>query len=202
MNDGGIGLRERKKRRTRRALTDAALRLFAENGYDNTTVADIAAAAEVSARTFFSYFPSKEDILLADADERIELIRDVIDRLPAGTPPHVAIRAMLDAVFAESGAMVADNRQLRAALVLERPELRAKALERLLAAQRAVAGWLAQAYPDRLDGVAAMAAGSALVGAVVGAALASFERGDPPERMRQELERALALVERGLADMT
>lgn len=85
----------------------------------------------------------------------------------------------------------------RAALVLTRPDLRAKALELLLAAQQVFADWLRTAYP-KLDDVAA-ATVSGLIGGLAGAALVSLDCGDPPERIRTELERAVALLGRGLA---
>jgi AcrR family transcriptional regulator len=82
--DQAIGLRERKKQRTREAITRAAVELFGERGYQATTLAEIAEAADVSTRTIFAYFPSKEDILFCDyATMRDALARALVER-PGG----------------------------------------------------------------------------------------------------------------------
>src|SRR5690606_39905277 len=97
---GGAGLREPKKRRTRQALATAALRLFAERGYEETTVAEIAAAADVSPRTFFSYFPSKEDVVFAEIDDRLAEVSEHLRRTPGETPMDTIRRAVIDVLEA------------------------------------------------------------------------------------------------------
>ncbi|MDX6606305.1 MAG: hypothetical protein QOD14_845 [Solirubrobacterales bacterium] len=78
------GLRERKKQKTRQTIIDVALALFAERGYEQTTIAEIADAAEVSPRTIFAYFPSKEDILFYDMPEIVERLGEVLRDRPEG----------------------------------------------------------------------------------------------------------------------
>lgn len=81
------GLRENKKLRTRRQLAATALELFLERGFDAVSVADVAAAAEVSKPTLFRYFPSKEDLVLDRfADHQDEAARIVRDRVPGRSP--------------------------------------------------------------------------------------------------------------------
>ncbi|MFH9723234.1 TetR/AcrR family transcriptional regulator [Streptomyces sp. NPDC017254] len=90
------GLRERKKERTRQALSDAAVALFLERGFDAVSVAEVAAAAEVSKPTLFRYFPAKEDLVLHRfADHEDESARVVAEGRRAGTAPLDALYAHL-----------------------------------------------------------------------------------------------------------
>ena len=95
------GLRERHRRRTLAQLEEAALRLFEEHGYDAVTIDDITAAADVSRRTFFRYFPGKEDVLFADQRQRAEALRRALAARPAGEPPMTALRQALMSLAAE-----------------------------------------------------------------------------------------------------
>ncbi|MEV7940225.1 MULTISPECIES: TetR family transcriptional regulator [unclassified Kitasatospora] len=94
-----MGLRERKKERTRETIAATAIRLFLDRGFDQVSITEIAEAAEVSRRTLFAYFPTKEDLVLQRfADHESEAARTVRAR-PAGQPPLEALRAaMLDAL--------------------------------------------------------------------------------------------------------
>jgi AcrR family transcriptional regulator len=87
-------LRERKKARTQEALQSAALELFQRQGFEHTTVEDIAAACEVSPRTFFRYFPTKSDVLLgSDVEERRDRMLGLLAAQPANCPAWAALRA-------------------------------------------------------------------------------------------------------------
>ncbi|MDT8910065.1 TetR family transcriptional regulator [Amycolatopsis sp. PS_44_ISF1] len=89
------GLRERKKAQTRQHIADTAALLFAEHGYEGVSVADVAAAAEVSGQTVYNYFPVKPDFVLDRAEEfRERLVRAITVR-PAGTSPAHALRELV-----------------------------------------------------------------------------------------------------------
>src|ERR1700761_6215534 len=120
----GIGLRERKKLMTRKAILEVAETMFAERGFDNVTVAEIADAVNISAKTLFVYFPSKDDLVFADEDRvRDTVVAHIRDRA-VGQTPLDAMGDLLREMMTASGAravadldrllrMVGDNAVLR-----------------------------------------------------------------------------------------
>jgi len=93
------GLRERKKQRTREQIIAAAMGLFAERGYQATTIADIATAADVAPRTFFAYFPSKEAVVFHTVDRDLDGLASALrDRLPDETA-FDALRRWIDGMY-------------------------------------------------------------------------------------------------------
>ncbi|WP_245617233.1 TetR/AcrR family transcriptional regulator [Amycolatopsis taiwanensis] len=164
-----MSLRDRKRARTRQALIDAATELFTRNGYDETTIADIAAAADIGARTFFSYFASKEELLFPESDERIQAAIDAIaTRTPDEGPADVLLRALRD-TGNTSDDLVSPLAALRLRLTQTVPAVRGRALQLQLDAQREIARHLAEAFPDQLDQVGAAALTGAFIGAIAGA---------------------------------
>jgi AcrR family transcriptional regulator len=118
------GLRERKKRRTRETLQREALRLIATQGYSQTSVEQIAEAAEVSVSTFFRYFPAKEDVVLQDDYDSMAL--EHIRNQPAELPPLAAVRRGIAEAMAEIYPAERDSILQRSRLVLTEPDLRAR----------------------------------------------------------------------------
>lgn len=96
-----VGLRERKKHQTRRTIERVALDLFDEHGFDGTTIDEIAAAADIAPRTFFHYFPSKEDVVLADVATRMERIVAALRSSPGDLDPWPALRGAFLTVAAD-----------------------------------------------------------------------------------------------------
>lgn len=188
-----MSLRDRKRARTRQALVDAAVELIERKGYEATTIADIAAAAEIGTRTFFSYFPSKEDLLFPETDRRVRVAVDAIaSRSPDEEPVDVLLRALREATD-ESEDMTGPLAALRIRLTMEVTAVRGRALQLQWESQREIARHLATAYPDRLDEVSA----AALVGAFVGAATGALtvlmedpERRADPAAIRELLQKA------------
>ncbi|SEG85901.1 DNA-binding transcriptional regulator, AcrR family [Thermomonospora echinospora] len=191
------GLRERKKRRTRQALATAALRLFAERGYEETTIADIAAAAEVSPRTFFAYFPSKEDVIFAEIDDRLAEVRD---RLARRTPGETTLEAIRQSVVNVLEALVNEHGEYGAVqvrLVLERPALQARALQRIHQTQQEVALRIRDLCPA-LDEIDAVIVSGIAVGAMQSVLTHCRQHGLDPGTTRAALDRALMIMESGL----
>jgi AcrR family transcriptional regulator len=119
------GLRARKKERTRRLLADVALDLFEARGFDRTTVDDIAAAAEVSPRTFFRYFAAKDEALFDRASDVQEQFRALLASRPADEPLLVSLREIGTALIA--GELVDEDRVRRVvALVHTETALRSR----------------------------------------------------------------------------
>ena len=196
------GLRERKKARTRAAIREHAFRLFREQGYDATTVEQIAEAAEVSPSTFFRYFPTKEDVVLQDDMDLLWL--DAIREQPPEIEPVAALRAAVHTAFARMGE--AEWAQLRetSELALAVPAVRARMLAELARTTQA----LAEALGERTGRDPGDFAVRILAGAVVGVAMAAYfgEAGDfmafddqtQLATFADKFERGLALLEAGL----
>ena len=189
-------LRERKRARTRQALIDAATDLFERRGYEQTTIADIAAAAEIGTRTFFSYFASKEDLLFPESDARVQATAEAIaTRHPDDRPADVLLRALQDVGEADD-AMVDRLAALRARLTRTVPAVRGRGLQVQLDAQREIARHLAKAFPD-LDEVSAAALVGAFIGAITGALQVLLDRpgtGEDPQQLRIQLRNATHLA--------
>ena len=126
----GEGLRERKKRQTRAAIAEAALTLFQAHGFDAVTVADVARAADVSEKTVFNYFPTKEDLILGRGAERTAALIEALRTRPAGTsvidPFRHVTRELIDRIEREPiesivavPRLVTASEQLRNRLVLD-----------------------------------------------------------------------------------
>jgi AcrR family transcriptional regulator len=136
-----MGLRERTRRAVRADLTRMALALFAEHGYGKTTADDIASAAGMSARSFFRYFPTKEDVVFGDVEDVAEQIADAVRARPATEPAWECLRIVLhrwlDAIHSAQHdpavqRLIQQTPALRARLNGKRDELRERVAAALL----------------------------------------------------------------------
>jgi AcrR family transcriptional regulator len=166
------GLRERKKQRTREQIIEAAMRLFAERGYQATTITDIATAADVAPRTFFAYFPSKEAVVFHNVDRDLDSLASALrDRLP-GETAFDGLRRWIDAMF-DQWMAEGDEALLRKRLRCEHEGLanfeggiRARVEELLLEASADDLGEPRDALRPRLVTAAAIAALTSLEGTI------------------------------------
>ena len=193
------GLRERKKQRTRELIVQTALRLFRTRGFEGTTVADIAEAADISPRTFFGYFPSKEDVVFHDQEELMASLAARLRARPAGEDTFDALRAWVHGLL-EALDLEHPDQRARRLLVRQTPSLAARdranaaAMERLLAeAVAADLGTTADALRPHLVSAAAVAALDAI---------ARLRDADDAQHARSPddlLDEALTFLQGGLA---
>lgn len=137
-----LGLRERKKRERRRCIEAAAIDLFEANGFDATTTDDIAARADIAPRTFFYYFSTKEDVVLADYAARLERITSELARRPLTEAPWMALRA----AFVDVAADYIDQHDelvRRFVIIADSPSVYARSLQLQAGWEDAIAAVLA-----------------------------------------------------------
>ena len=188
------GLRERKKAKTRAAIQEAALRLFDRQGYDATTVDQIAELAEVSQSTFFRYFPTKEDVVLHDRYDPL-LLADFLAQ-PVELSPIAALRHTLRSVFGTLPADELARERQRATLIISVPELRARALDQLASTLQPFTEAVAERTGRPIDDSAVRA----LTGAVLGVSMSAMltASSDPSADYIELMDTALAQLEAGL----
>lgn len=192
----GPGLRERKKLRTRQAIRAAARRLIDEQGYDQTTVEQIAAAAEVSPSTVFRYFRNKEQIVLRDEDYAFSGA-ELLSARPAHEPPLTALRAavsqMVRAAYEEFNA----EYRWRMELVRTVPALRAQMHEGQDKAVQVLTTALAERAGPGYDRLELRVMVGALMGGLHQVVLEWGDHGQEGN-LPEMFDRALQVLEHGL----
>jgi AcrR family transcriptional regulator len=188
------GLRERKKARTRAAIRREAMRLFREQGYEETTVEQIAEAAEVSPSTFFRYFPTKEDVVLLD--EYDDLIVEAFRAQPPELTPLQAIRNALGEVMGKLTPQELEEENQRLELSREVAELRAARLDELIRTMRLFAAIVGERVGRSADDPAVLAFAGAVIGVAMSAILCAGP--NPVIKTYKQYDDALAFLEAGL----
>jgi AcrR family transcriptional regulator len=198
-----VGLRESKKLRSRQAIADKAMQLFVERGFDRVTVAEVAAAADVSEKTVFNYFPTKEDLFFDEVPAREAALVEAVRGRQPGETIVAALRRMQ---VSECPRLCTPGFATFARIIEESPALQAKELE-IMARFTAV---LAEAIRTELGAheLDAQIAANVLVGVhwqffrnARTQALAGRTGPGAVKRLRADLERAYGLLERGLGEL-
>ncbi|TMR92734.1 TetR/AcrR family transcriptional regulator [Nonomuraea basaltis] len=194
--------RERKKRLTRERIVMAALRLFEEQGYEQTTLAQIAAAADIDPKTFSAYFRGKDEVLFVDVERNFDVMLEAIaERRPHESPGEVLARMVQEyAAYRRPKVPPREPEELSAPyrLVLSTPALQAKALYVLLDLQQRITDELLKAFPGQLDPITAAAMTGSLMGAIQQASLASVQLGRSQDELWEAARRGLDIALHGL----
>jgi AcrR family transcriptional regulator len=159
----GAGLRERKRQQTRERLTRVAMELFLARGFEATTLDDIAAAADISRRSFFHYFASKEDLVLAWQDGSTDAMIAAIAARPADEP---MLTAAENAILAMARQFKPEEALAMARLKRETPALRAREPAKYEKMERAMAAALAARTSDPAEQLRARLVAMITTGAI------------------------------------
>lgn len=197
------GRRERKKQRTREALVDAAFALFSEKGFDATTVEEIADAVDVSSRTFFRYFASKEDVALTFQEEQTRAIVAALAERPADEPIMTALRQAVVGIAraCEAGELGFDPERFTClmTMVSESPALMAGSLEHAQKKQRLVTEVIAERIGlDADTDLRPHVIAAATMCGFQAAADAMRHLGDTFGTLSETVDQAFAILEHGL----
>ena len=189
------GLRERKKRATRAAIHDAAMRLFAQQGFAGTTVDQIAEAADVSRATVFHYFPTKEDIVFGDAPSAVVALAEALQ----GRPAIPAVRGWLGGL----AGWIEPDLVLQLRLMREVPSVGARRFQLYGDFERVLADALERELGERLPAELAAAALLAGLRIVEDTAAARMEAGGELSAAEIDslLDDAVRFAEAGLAEL-
>jgi AcrR family transcriptional regulator len=206
---GQPGLRERKKQQTRQAIAEAAFVLFAERGFDEVTVAEVARRAEVSEATVFNYFPTKEDLVYG----RLEMFETALVQSIRERGPGESLTDAFRAFILRPGGLLATNEPEAAErlvavtrIIVGSPALLRRERQVYDEYTRSLAGLIAQETLAKPADVTPWVVANALIGVQRAAVdyvrtqvLAGSTGPALARRVRLQVQRALAILDRGLA---
>ncbi len=192
-----LGRRERKKLATRDALVETSLRMFTENGFDETTVEDITEEVDVARRTFFRYFESKEAVLFASQSAQRDGLRTALDARPAEEGVIDSVRAAVRELAAQHSNIQLEQQLALAKIAMQAPSVAAYGVSLRAEWEQMIATWVA----GRLGGGPsdmrpALVGGSCI--AAMGAAMQRWLVGGGAEDIESLVDEALDLLTRGL----
>ncbi|MCZ4605631.1 TetR family transcriptional regulator [Streptomyces sp. Lzd4kr] len=190
-----LGLRERKKIKTRTAIRDATYALIKEQGYDATTIEQIAERAEVSPSTVFRYFPTKEDIVLTDEYDPILLAE--LRKRPADEPWLQSLRYVMKLAVSAGLEEMPEVVRLRSHLMVQVPAVRSRMLESMSVTGRMLAEAVAERHGLDRNSLEARVYTMSLIGALAEISLYWAEN-DFKDDLHDLLDRALDVIEHGL----
>ncbi|MBM2622712.1 TetR/AcrR family transcriptional regulator [Actinoplanes sp. LDG1-06] len=191
-----MGLREQNARRTRSAIADVALRLFEEHGYDETTMEQIAAAADVGTSTLYRYFPTKDSTLLDHPFLDARTVAELLAERPSGEPIEEALGHALAAHLAALDQDIEDIARVRLQID-HNPAVRARVWD-IWARQEAL---LEQAIADRADAPAdplAVQVTAHITQTIIQMALDQARSTVTPEALSVHADRVVSLLNAGV----